>query len=75
MKKFLWFIAGFVATNIIINLLRSQPSLAVVAPPDPGTTRAHIDWSDYAKNKLSTNLTFRHPWVPLSPPHFYRKVQ
>jgi len=23
----------------------------------------------------STNLTVRHPWVPLSPPYFYRKVQ
>ena len=35
---------------------------ALLAPPDPGTTRVHLDWSDYNKNKLSTNLTFRVHW-------------
>jgi|SRR2546429_2728163 len=47
--------------GLFLAFFNARPAI-VTPPPPPGTTRAHLDWSDYAKDKLSTNLTFRVHW-------------
>lgn len=53
---------GLLAAVLLVFLAVVGRSAVVLPPPSPGTTRAHLDWSDYDPKKLSTNLTFRVHW-------------